>query len=141
VPITFRSGMVRAYRYLAIGLCSFPLITSLAISWGAELHTPSCPIRHWLGVICPSCGLTRSFVALASGRIDLALDYHLFGPIIFVGLAIAIGHCLYELKYGQPIRSFYSAWLTRPPVVLSLLGSFCGYYLLRLLQIIPTTQL
>jgi hypothetical protein len=135
------SRMVRSYRYLAIGVCSFPLMISLAISWGAEVHTPLCPIRLWLGVICPSCGLTRSFVAMARGRIDLAVDYHLFGPIIFVGLAIAIGHCLYELKCGHQIHTFYRAWVTRPPVALSLICSFCGYYLLRLIQIIPTTHL
>jgi hypothetical protein len=139
--MAFRSGMVKSYRYLTIGLCSFPLITSLAISRGAEFHTPPCPIRQCWGVICPSCGLTRSFVALASGRIDRSLEYHLFGPIIFVGLAIALGHYLYELKCGHPIRSFARAWLNRPPVALSLLCSFCGYYLLRLLQIIPITQL
>ncbi len=131
----------RCYRYLTIGCASFPLLSSLAIAGGAELSTPFCPIRHWLGAICPSCGLTRSFRSLARGQIGLAIDYHLFGPIIFVGLAIAIAHCLRELHSGYRVHTYYLQWLTQPSAVLMAIGSFCGYYLLRLSQIIPTTHL
>ncbi|MCY7368057.1 MAG: DUF2752 domain-containing protein [Chamaesiphon sp.] len=97
-----------------------------------------CPIRHWTGVICPSCGMTRSFMAIARGDWHSAIDYHLFGPLLFVGFGLTIVHIIWELSIDRNLQVFYVQWLKRRDFQLALLISFLGYYLLRLTQIIPS---
>jgi hypothetical protein len=42
-----------------------------------------CIFRGLLGIDCPGCGLTRSWVALAHGDLGASLSYHLLGPALF----------------------------------------------------------
>lgn len=44
---------------------------------------PSAPLV-WIGIASPLTGMTRSFVALASGDLTAALRWHPVGPIVFV---------------------------------------------------------
>lgn len=132
------SRLERFCRYGAIGVCSFPLVTSFRIAGGNRLGVFSCPIRHWLGVICPSCGLTRSFVAVARGDLAQSIDYHAFGPLLFAGMTVILVHCCWELWRDRRLDLFYSRWLTKRSLQIVILLSFLGYYLLRLGQIIPT---
>lgn len=129
------------YRHLTIGICGFSLATSLAISPGNRLDTPSCLIRHWLGVISPSCGLTRSLISFAHGDLGRAIEYHLFGPLILIGFAIAMIQCLWELHCEDRLSHDYRRWLNYPPAQIILVASFFGYYLLRLSHILPTAHL
>ncbi|AFM24199.1 DUF2752 domain-containing protein [Desulfomonile tiedjei] len=51
------------------------------------LHIPladGCLSRKILGVSCPGCGLTRSFVAVAHGQFRLAMEYNAVGPALFM---------------------------------------------------------
>ena len=41
-----------------------------------------------LGKACPGCGLTRSFIATASGQLGHALAYNRLGPILFGAIAL-----------------------------------------------------
>lgn len=43
-----------------------------------------CLSRRVLGISCPGCGLTRSFVAVAHGQFRLALEYNAVGPALFI---------------------------------------------------------
>jgi hypothetical protein len=43
-----------------------------------------CLSRKILGVSCPGCGLTRSFVAVAHGQFRLAFKYNAVGPALFI---------------------------------------------------------
>ena len=43
-----------------------------------------CLSRRMLGVSCPGCGLTRSFVAVAHGQFRLAVEYNAVGPALFI---------------------------------------------------------
>lgn len=42
-----------------------------------------CTFRRLTGVGCPGCGLTRSFVFLAHGQLQAALQMNLLGPPLF----------------------------------------------------------
>jgi Protein of unknown function (DUF2752) len=119
-------------RYLMIGICSFPLAASFWLAEGKPLGAFICPIRHWLGVICPGCGLTRSFVSLAHGHWERSFAYHAFGPLLFVAMAIAVVQCWAELRCDRPLRFFYSSWLTDRRWQVGMVTSFLVYYLLRL---------
>jgi hypothetical protein len=43
-----------------------------------------CAFRRLTGLPCPGCGLTRSWVLTAHGRLRLASDRHPFGPPTFL---------------------------------------------------------
>ena len=47
-----------------------------------------CPFRRATGVSCPSCGLTRSWTAVAHGRFADGFRFHPLGPPAFVGAAL-----------------------------------------------------
>jgi len=43
-----------------------------------------CFIKMTTGLSCPSCGMTRAFVAMADGNPRAALDYNPVGPLLFL---------------------------------------------------------
>lgn len=77
----------------------------LALALWARLRLPSldgpvalaawsplrCPLRALTGLACPSCGLTRSFLAALAGEHQQALAFHRFGPaLLAVALALSL---------------------------------------------------
>lgn len=50
----------------------------------------SCWTRRWLGLDCPGCGLTRSFVLAAKGRVAEAFEMHPVGTLMFGLLVLQI---------------------------------------------------
>lgn len=42
-----------------------------------------CPLRRFFGISCPTCGMTRSIVYLAQGRLADSLAVHRLGWLIF----------------------------------------------------------
>jgi Protein of unknown function (DUF2752) len=128
----------RILRYGIIGFCTIPLIGSWLYTNGYRLGFIFCPVRHWAGFICPSCGMTRSFMAITCGDWHSAIDYHLFGPLLFIGFGLAIVQAIWELSIDHNLQVFYIQWLKRRDFQLTLLASFLGYYLLRLTQFIPS---
>lgn len=49
-----------------------------------------CPFRRLTGLPCPSCGLTRSVVAAAHGRLSTAVRYHPLGPLVLLSLLVGL---------------------------------------------------
>jgi Protein of unknown function (DUF2752) len=58
---------------------------------------PLCASRLWLGLNCPGCGLTRSFVALAHGDWQAAWLFNPAGPFWFVLVALQVPYRVYQL--------------------------------------------
>jgi hypothetical protein len=71
-----------------------------------------CPLKSLTGVPCPGCGLTRSFVAIASGKIPEAIAFNLFGIFLFVGLLIALLHLSLEITFRKKILAVYTEFIT-----------------------------
>jgi hypothetical protein len=46
-----------------------------------------CPMLHWLGVPCPTCGLTRACVALLRGSNEW-VRFHALAPIALITIAL-----------------------------------------------------
>jgi hypothetical protein len=133
--------MGKRLRWQAVGFFAAPLVGAVLVGHGASLPLPACPLRYLTGIPCPTCGMTRSFVALAQGDLAGAVDYHLFGPILFVGLMIALGHVLLELGTGRQVKGFHTWLFTRPPLIWLTGLAFVGYYGVRLLQLSQTDEL
>jgi Protein of unknown function (DUF2752) len=82
--------------------------------------------------------MTRSFMAIARGDWYSAIDYHLFGPLLFIGFGLTIVQAVWELSTNHRLQIFYMQWLKRRDFQLVMLVGFLSYYLLRLTQIIPS---
>lgn len=75
-----------------------------------------CPIRRTTGVPCPSCGLTRSWSAVAHGRLGDGFRMHPLGPFAFaaaVALSLTPRRWL-ERAPAYPegsLEAFAAAWI------------------------------
>ena len=135
------SPRARLARWGFLGFASAPI-------WGAyaynrEYHLPfgRCLLRDLTGIPCPTCGMTRSFMAVARGDLGQAIDYHLFGPALFLLLLVAVLHLSCELASNRPIATFYSRALLNSRLQLLLIASFLGYYGIRLEGLLQSGKL
>jgi len=95
------------------------LVFSIAIS---SKHLPAiqlCMFRHWTGLPCPGCGITRAFCAIGHGEFRAAWDYN---PLSFPFYAAAIGLLFLPLirwklpRLWNRLNVFF--WLARGAVLL-----------------------
>ena len=63
-----------------------------------ESLPPMCGSRALLGIECPGCGLTRSFVALASGDFAESFRFHRLGWLMFLATASQIPYRTVRLR-------------------------------------------
>lgn len=77
------------------------------------------------GQPCPSCGLTRSWTAVAHGRLADGFRMHPLGPFAFVG---AVGLALTPRRWLERVPAYPSA--TVPAFV----ALWIGVWLVRLLS-------
>ena len=76
-----------------------------------------CPLHRFLGLHCPTCGLTRSLLAAWNFDFSLALQYHFLGPVLFlltsfIWLLFCIRKDFLMRQWISKIRSHprYSLW-------------------------------
>jgi hypothetical protein len=56
---------------------------------GRILHIPAtCPFYQMTGLPCPFCGMTRSVICLAHGRLAESLHYHPLGIVFALAAAV-----------------------------------------------------
>ena len=80
----------------------------VALTWLPETSLPPlCVSRTMLGVECPGCGLTRSFVALSSGDFVESFRLHRVGWLIYVSVVLQIPYRTYKL---HKLRQTEAAW-------------------------------
>jgi len=88
---------------------------------------PVCFSRTYLGIKCPGCGLTRSFVHLAHGDVYSSLGAHRLGWLVFALTLAQIPYRLHLLL--RPGKSqallLFARWVGRVLLVL-LLANWLG---------------
>ncbi len=122
----------RIVRWGILGFSCTPLFGAYCYNQGYKIPFVVCPIRHFTGIPCPTCGMTRSFMAIARGDFSQAVNYHLFGLVLFASFAIAIIHVSLELVTKRRITAFYCQVLGQRKFQLFGLFVFLSYYALRL---------
>lgn len=73
--------------------------------WNATLPT-ICIFQKWTGWPCPTCGATRSFIALAHGRWRQAWQYHPVGYLYFALTCLNVPLRLRELR-----PNWFAPWM------------------------------
>ena len=120
------------WRIVTLATFLSPLAIAVGVShWGLQFPFPPCLFQWAFGLPAPSCGLTRSVVALMAGDWPRALSYHLFGPV-FVVLATTLTLATsFELITQRSITDWYERlWRSRATVILFSL--YVAYYGVRL---------
>ena len=64
---------IRLYAFLALALGTCATIWSIGVP---------CPLFSLTGVHCPTCGLTRSVLAMVRGDLNMSLTYHPAGILL-----------------------------------------------------------
>ncbi|MBD0267652.1 MAG: DUF2752 domain-containing protein [Cyanobacteria bacterium Co-bin8] len=128
-------------RWGILGFTSAPLLGAYAYNKGYHIPFLGCPFRSLTGIPCPTCGMTRSFMAVARGDLVQALSYHLFGPALFLMLLAAVLHITCEIASNRRIETFYSQGLLNHRLQLLFIASFLGYYGLRLQGLLNSGEL
>jgi Protein of unknown function (DUF2752) len=137
----FLTKQQRLKRWAHLGLCSAPLIGSFFYRYGYHLSFLKCPLRALTGIPCPTCGMTRSFVAISQGNLDAAINYHLFGPAFFLLFLAGVLSLLRELKTNRDRISFYRSYLAKPSVYFSIGTLYLSYYAVRIARLAYTGEL
>jgi len=86
---------------------------SLRFPWTDTSLPPMCASKLILGVECPGCGLTRSFVALAGGDVQASLGFNRVGWILALAVVAQIPYRIYvlnEMRYRVAHRH-WPVWL------------------------------
>jgi len=119
--------MKRASSDRRSGWISLGVLAVLALRVrGVPLPLPGCPLRALTGIPCPTCFLTRSALATLHGDLGEALELHLFGPPLVLGL----GWLGWQQGIlGRPLPRLESSFW---PLLLALGTGLTAYWILRL---------
>lgn len=122
----------RLSRWVILILCLMPIGGAFVYNWGFRLTEGKCLFQRMFGFPSPSCGLTRSFMAIARGDFATAFSFHAFGPLIFGAFLLTAGHLAVELMTGRSFTPWYRRIFRFPVLPISLGILFFAYYGLRL---------
>ena len=89
-----------------------------------DLGIETCWWHYFFGFHCPSCGLTRSFIALAHGRIAASFGYHWIGPPLFVCVVLAWADRIYRMTLHRPLFTYLDTGRPLRIICWVLLGSW-----------------
>lgn len=117
-----------------IALPVFVLVAILTAGWWVTpdqvAPIPLCGFKYLLGIDCPGCGLTRSFLSLARGNIGAAVHYNAAGPLIYLFLFLYLLNHLLKV-FGRKEGIVYPLWISKTFAVVLALFLF-GHWIVRL---------
>lgn len=79
---------------------------------------PACAFHALTGHSCLTCGLTRSLYAMAHGDFITSLQFHILGPVMFIGMILCSTVFLFEAIAGRRIKFTASGKGTKRVVLL-----------------------
>ena len=104
-------------------LCLFVVLLA---AW--DLGVPTCPVRLLTGRPCPTCGTTRSVVAIISGDFGHAWELNPIGFVVVLAFAKRLG----ELFGPLPVRQLLGHERTNVTMLILFLtigtAKFAGYF-------------
>ncbi|MDZ8239071.1 MAG: DUF2752 domain-containing protein [Nostoc sp. ChiQUE01a] len=137
-PLSYHGKL---FRWGLLGFSCTPLLATYFYHQGYRVGFLVCPIRHLTGIPCPTCGMTRSFIAIAQGNLAQALAENLFGPLLFASFGIVAVHITLELLTKRRIIAFYCHLLKERKLQIIGLFIVLTYYMLRLYKLSQTGEM
>ena len=64
------------------------VLLSILLPKALEYGPKICPLNHLVGIPCPFCGLTRSFLEIGQFNLVEAVKYHILGIPLFAAFLI-----------------------------------------------------
>ena len=105
---------------VALGVGS-AIAIAVAFMWPVSSVTAgpsSCLLRTFVGIPCPGCGMTRSWVHLAHGDVSSAFFYNPFGMVFMGVAAFTAGYVLLALARRSRPEGLFDLVRPRPAVLL-----------------------
>jgi hypothetical protein len=88
-------------------LLSVPNAETVSVPWLNASLPGVCSTRRILGIECPGCGLTRSFICIAHGDWARARQFNAVGILFFILIAGQIPYRLWQLWRVRTGRGSY----------------------------------
>ncbi|EAZ91594.1 DUF2752 domain-containing protein [Crocosphaera chwakensis] len=139
--INYLSSLKKKEKIIKLLLLVLPILVSYLTNLGLKLPLPGCPLLHYVGIPCPGWGLTRSFKAIAQGNLLKAIDFHLFGPILFIIFLTVSFHLIQEIVNNKNISNIYIKIIKNPNYQIIFLLILFGYHGTRLHSLWKTGRL
>ena len=132
--VSWSPSLDRRLRWVLLGISLATVIGAFLYNLGLRVTPAHCLFQQMFGFPAPTCGMTRSFMALARGDWQQAIQYHLFAPLLFCLCVVIAALMTAELAIGHRLKPLYgwlqASWLRRSGWMAIVL--FFGYYGLRL---------
>lgn len=128
-------------KIIQLFLLCLPILVSFLSNFDIQISLPGCPLLHYLGIPCPGWGLTRSFQAIAQGNVLKAINFHLFGPILFIAFLSLIFQLISEILKKKHISNAYTKIIKNPTYQMTFLLMVFGYHGTRLYHLGKTGEL
>lgn len=121
-PVHLARGYNLGERAVAIVLGVVGAVAILiAFLWpvrSVEAGPGTCLLRTFVGIPCPGCGMTRSWVHLAHGDVTTAFFYNPFGIVFMAVAAIAAVYVAVALIRRRPPEGMLDLVRPTPAVIL-----------------------
>lgn len=75
----------------------------LGILQWLEAHQLACPLKYFLHIDCPGCGLQRSFIELLRGNFSASFRFHPATVPLLLFFIFSALHLNYKFKKGNSI--------------------------------------
>lgn len=74
-----------------------------------EVSILACQLKNSTGYSCLTCGLSRSFYAIAHLKLSEAISYHLLGPLLYLSFVLLFIKSTIELFINKEIKLFLNS--------------------------------
>ena len=98
-----------------------------------KIPLPECAFKSITTHSCPTCGISRSYFAIAHGEFFESLNYNFMGTLLYmVSIAVIFGQIIYLIR-GKEIRIKFKTWVIKV-VILVTLCSWITFWIVRLFK-------
>ena len=90
-----------------------------------------CPLMHFFGIECPTCGLGRSTFLAFNGELLAAASFHPLGPVLLIGLVLSTTAAWCAPQLLWTVLAHLRNLAKRPLFGWTAVGIYCLYGVLR----------
>ena len=94
---------------------------SVYLPWSDMPLPQACSSRMTLGISCPGCGMTRSFIAISHGEFQRAWNFNAASFLVYSFVLVQIPWQLFQIfRIRMGLPKIYSLWIFLPMILCAL---------------------